>query len=354
MTATPAAGRSAWKILIVLGAILAGLAGFFVITTRSVLDPDRFGANVAASLQDERVANFVANELTNAIISQRPDLVAVRPVLLSTVQGIVKSAPFRALVSRSARATHRFFFEQAGSRIVLSLPDIGAVVRSALAQASPELAAKIPPGLEAQLATGSAEKAITGFIRLWAFGDKLRVLSWLLFYCGLVMVVGGIALAPDRQRGLADAGVALVVVAVTYLAVVPAARLVIYAALADNQMAGFVHGMVKGFLHRLRPGALVVGIPGLLFLAAGTATLDRFNPVEMSRRLVTLLTVPPQPAGRKLVWILGMLAMGTVALVWPVELLRVMLVVLGLGFAQSGLRELFLMIRGRSAQLAPW
>src|SRR6476646_5800246 len=214
MTTAPRSGRSAWKLLIVLGAIVTAVGGFFVITTRSVLDPNRFGANVAASLSDERVAAYVASQLTDAIISQRPNLLAVRPVLLSTVQPIVRSTPFRAIVARSARTAHRFFFEQAGSRLVLSLPDVGAVVRGALLQASPELAAKIPPGLEAQLSTGKAEKAITGFIRLWQVGDRLLVLSWLLFYAGLLMVIAGIALAPDRQRALVDAGIALVVVAV--------------------------------------------------------------------------------------------------------------------------------------------
>jgi len=352
MTA-PGRGRSAWKLLILLGAIVAGVSGFFVITTRSVLDPTRFGANVAASLGDDRVASYVADEVTDAIIAQRPNLLAVRPMLLSAVQSIVRSTPFRAIVARSARTTHRFFFEQAGSRIVLSLPDVGAVVRSALSQASPELAAKIPPGLEAQLATGKAEKAITGFIRLWQFGDRLLVLSWLFFYVGLLMVVGGIAFASDRQRALAHAGLALVIVGVAYVAMVPASRLVIYAGLQDNQLAGFVHGLVKSFLRRLQVGALFVGVPGLLFLAAGTATLDRFDPAIVARRGLALLTTAPERRGHKVLWAFSLLLLGTVALLWPVEFLRGVTLLVGLGLVHIGLRELFLMIRGRAAELQP-
>ena len=353
MTAAPDRERSAWKFLIPLGAIVAGVGGFFVITTRSVLDPVRFGANVAASLSDDRVAGYVAMQLTDAIISQRPNLLAVRPVLLSTVQPIVRSTPFRAIVARTARTTHRFFFEQAGSRIVLSLPDVGAVVRSALSQASPELAAKIPPGLEARLATGKAEKAITGFIRLWRFGDRLLVLSWLLFYGGLLIVIGAIALASDRQRALAHAGIALVVVGVAYVAVEPASRLVIYAALRDNQLAGFVHGMVESFLGRLRVGALLVGVPGLLMLAAGTATLDRFDPAGLGRRGLALLTTAPERRGQKVLWAVSLLALGTVALLWPIELVRGVVLLVALGILVTGLRELFLMIRGRAAELRP-
>ena len=353
MPAAPDRERSAWKLLIPLGAIIAGVGGFFVITTRSVLDPARFGANVAASLSDDRVAGYVAIQLTDAIIAQRPNLLAVRPVLLSTVQPIVRSTPFRAIVARTARTTHRFFFEQAGSRIVLSLPDVGAVVRSALSQASPELAAKIPPGLEAQLATGKAEKAITGFIRLWQFGDRLLVLSWLVFYVGLLMIIGAIALASDRQRALAHAGVALVVVGVAYLAVVPASRIVLYAALQNDQLAGFVHGMVGSFLGRLRAGALLVGLPGLLFVAAGTATLDRLDAATLARRSLALLTTPPESPGRRVLWAISLLLLGTVALLWPIELLRCVMLLLALGILSTGLRELFLMIRGRAAELRP-
>ena len=349
MATAPRSGRSAWKLLIILGALVAGVGGFFVITTRSVLDPDRFGANIAASLSDDRVAQYVAGQLTDAIISQRPNLLAVRPVLLGSVQSIVRSTAFRAIAARSARTTHRFFFEQAGSRIVLSLPDVGAVVRGALSQASPELAAKIPPGLEAKLATGKAEKAITSFIRLWQFGDRLLVLSWVLFFGGLVMIVGGIAAAVDRERALALAGISLVIVGVTYFAVVPASRLVVYAAMQDNQLAGFVHGMVRFFLRRLQLGALVVGIPGLLFLAAGTATLDRFDPARLARRGFALLATPPEQRNRKVVWALSVLLLGTTALVWPIEVLRVVTFLVALGLMEAALRELFIMVRGRSA-----
>jgi len=352
MTTASDSGRS-WKLLIILGAIVAGVGGFFVITTRSVLDPDRFGANIAASLSDDRVAQYVASQLTDAIISQRPNLLAVRPVLLGSVQSIVRSTPFRGIVARSARTTHRFFFEQAGSRIVLSLPDVGAVVRGALSQASPELAAKIPPGLEAKLATGRAENAITGFIRLWQFGDRLLLLSWVLFYGGLVMIVGGIAAAADRQRALALAGISLVVVGVAYLSVVPASRLVMYAALHDNELAGFVHGMVRFFLGRLQLGALVVGIPGLLVLAAGTATLDRFDPATVARGGIALLTSPPERRSRKVLWVLSVLLLGTITLIWPIEMLRAVMFLLALGLMQAALRELFLMIRGRAAELQP-
>ena len=353
MTATPGSSRTAWKLCIVLGALVAGLAGFFVITTRGILNANRFADNVATSLGDDRVASFVSDQITDAIIASRPNLLAVRPVLVGTVESVVRSRPFRAIVERSARATHRFFFEQAGQEIIISLPDVGTIVRGAVSQASPDLAAKIPPGIEAQLTSGKVGKSITQFIKLWKMGDRLLILSWIMFDLGLALLIVGIALAPNRQVGLRDAGIALVAVALAYLAVVPASRLVIMAVFHGNQeLGGFVHGVIKAFLHRLRGGAVVLGAPGLLLLAAGTATLDRVDPLVIGRETVKLLTTPPSRTGLKLLWVLGLLLLGVVALVWPLQLVYGLIVLLGIGLVQGGLRELFRMIPGRMRAMA--
>ena len=111
--------------------------------------------------------------------------------------------------------------------------------------------------------------------------------------------------------------------------------------------------MVRFFLGRLQAGALVVGIPGLLFLAAGTATLDRFEPATVARRGIALLTSPPERRGRKVLWVVSVLLLGTITLIWPIEMLRAVMFLLALGLMQAALRELFVMIRGRAAQMQP-
>jgi hypothetical protein len=341
-----------WKLLLAAGAVLMFVAGLLVVTSRNILNSTRFGANIAASLADDRVASYVAGHLTDVIIAQKPDLVTVRPILLSSVRSIVGSEPFRAVVRTSARSAHKFFFEQAGQRLVLSLPDLGTVVRSALEQASPAMAAKIPPGIEARLASQPAEQGIATFLRLWKLGGKLLTAAWIAWYAGILLIVLGIAVAPDRRRGLAESGVALITVALVFLAIVPALRLVISAAFPDQALAGFVHGVITAFLGRLRIAALLVGIPGLLLLTAGTAALDR-DLEELAHRLARLVTSPPAAPAARLGWALGFLAVGAALLIWPMQLLSGLAFLLGVGVMLFALREVFRLVIGyRAGQVA--
>jgi len=344
---TTPSGSRPWKLLLVTGAILMFVAGLLVVTSRNILNSTRFGANVAASLGDDRVAAYVAEQVTDAIIAQKPDMLAIRPILLSSVRSIVVSEPFRAAVRTSARSAHRFFFEQAGSRLVFSLPDIGTVVRSALAQASPEMAAKIPPGIEAQLSSGKVGRAISTFLRLWKLGDTVLTVAWIAWYAGIVFIVLAIVLAPDKRRGVTEAGVALVTIAVVYLSIVPTLRLVISAAFQDPAMAGFVHGMIKAFLGRLRLVAILAGVPGLVLLAAGSEFLEQVDPLDMARRLLHAVVTPPAGRALRVAWALGLLLAGTVALVWPVALVTGVVVLVGIALLHGGLREIFAIVIGR-------
>lgn len=310
----------AWLLLLTLGAVLMFVCGLLVVASCNILDSNRFAANLSAALGDERVAWYVAGHVTDAIIVHKPNLVSVRPLLLSSVRAIVGSEPFRATVRTSARSAHQFFFQEAGSRLVLSLPDIGIVVRSALEQASPELAAKIPPAIEGTLATGRAEQAISTFLRLWKLGERLLIVAWIGWYAGLVLIILAIALAPDRRRGLAEAGIALITVGVAFSAIVPVSRLIIGAAIGEPAVAGFVHGIVGAFLGRLSMAALLVGVPGLVLLAAGNSYLERINPLGLGRRMVEVAATPPAAPAARLAWSLGLLAVGAAAVLWPAQL----------------------------------
>ena len=100
-------------------------------------------------LDDPRVAAFVADRLTNAVLAEKPDLVAFRPIIAATAGGLVETAPFRAIVRSAVRTAHRSAVSTTGQRVLLSLPDVGVLVQSAVQSMSPEMADKIPPRLEA-------------------------------------------------------------------------------------------------------------------------------------------------------------------------------------------------------------
>jgi hypothetical protein len=88
---SPSTHPRAWKLLLAVGAFLMFGAGLLVVTSRNIINSSRFGANVAASLGDERVAAYVADQLTDAITAKQPDLLAIRPILLSSVRSIAET-----------------------------------------------------------------------------------------------------------------------------------------------------------------------------------------------------------------------------------------------------------------------
>jgi hypothetical protein len=348
-----ASRRDAWATAtIAVGAIVLFVAGFALTTARGVLDPGHFAGRLSASLEDERVARYVADRLADMVVEQQPDLIAVRPLLLSTLTGIVRSEPFRGVVRTAARSTHRAVLEQEGRRVLLSLPDLGILLRSALEQASPALAGKVPPDLEARLASGEAERRAGTLLRFLALGERLRTGALASFCFGAALVAAGIAIARDRRRGLVRAGLALVAVGLAAVAVTPAGRAAAAIAFDDPALRGFAHGVWKAFYGRLRLGGLVLGGGGLLLAALGGALLEAADPVRRARELASRLAETPRRPLARLARAAGLLAAGAAAVSWPAEVAAVVALAAGVGLALAGLRELSILAGTVSVQAA--
>ena len=73
----------------VLGVVLIFAAFLLGYATRSLFNEQAFSSRVAASLEDPRVANFVAEQLADAVIKAKPDLVGLRPVLVGVARSVV-------------------------------------------------------------------------------------------------------------------------------------------------------------------------------------------------------------------------------------------------------------------------
>src|SRR5262245_14461199 len=116
----PVARRNAWSTAsIAIGGVLLFSGGFAMATARGLLDPGQFSGRLAASLEDERVARYLADRLTDVVVAQKPDLIAVRPILLSTMTGLLRSDAFRGVLRTAVRSSHRALLEQEGRRVIL-------------------------------------------------------------------------------------------------------------------------------------------------------------------------------------------------------------------------------------------
>ncbi len=166
--------RLVYGAFLMAGAACVALGAVGSTLSRSVFDPVAFGDRAAASLSDPRVAAFAANQITNAVLEQSPDLTAVRPLILGAAEGLAASDPMRGVVRTAARTAHRTLFAEGTRQVVLSIPDVGILLRSAFERASPELAKRIPESLQAIAASLDASGSTQIVIDLWELRDELR------------------------------------------------------------------------------------------------------------------------------------------------------------------------------------
>ena len=332
--------------LIIVGAVFIWGAVIVGGSASGIIHADPFARRLAASLSDPRVSTYVSARITDAIVAQRPNLISVRTIIEAAVNAVVTSAPFRAVVRTSARAAHHSLFESAAKNVLLSLPDVSVLVRGALEHASPELAAKIPPGIETKLASPEAQRAFTRFIAIWALLGRILWAAWAVLVLGVCMLVTAIWAAPDRRRALVHAGGALFGVGLAILAVLPAGRLVAAAITPDHALRGVIHGLWVAYFHVAQPLAVVVCVAGVVLTAAGSTMLEALDPFNRLKVFLRWLAVPLNARahiGRAVV----LVAAGAYAALAPERSATWVIAVIGLLLLYAGIREVFRVVLAR-------
>jgi len=334
---------------LIIGAVAIWLAFIVGGAARGIIRPDPFARRLAGALSDPRVSHYVAARITDAIVEQRPNLVSVRSILEPSVNGVVSSAPFRAVVRTSARAAHRSLFES-GRNVVLSLPDIAVLVRSALARANPDLASKIPPSIEASLASPQAEQAFTRFINAWRLVGRVLWAAWVVLLLGFGAFVASIWVAPDRQNALVRCGAAFGAIALALIAVLPAGRLLAAAITPDPELRGVVHGVWVAYFAPVKTGAVIAACIGVVMVSAGSTMLEALDPLMRIKAFGRWVAEPLRPGGR-IVRAILFLAAGGYAIVNPARTADVLVALTGLLFVYMGLREVFRLVLARTQSL---
>jgi hypothetical protein len=323
------------------------------IVERSFFDATGFAERTAASLSDPAVAAFAADRVTNAVIQRDPDLVAVRPLILATVSGIVSSGSFRTLVATGARQAHKGVFSEGTRRMVLSLPDVEVLVRGALERASPELAAKIPEKLNAALASLGQGRQAEFIIDLWRLGKRVRRQTEVFLVLGPLLLFFGVWVSSDRRRALYHIGISLGAMGLALAAMRPAGRLLLASLLPDPLETGAAQGLWKAYMGNLFSwGFFFAGI-GILFAAAGHSLIETVDPVASVRQVGRLIVTPPSSRWGRIFWGIILLGVGLVAAAFPSDLLAGIMVLAGLGAAFIGVRELFRLILESMPVVAP-
>ena len=332
-------------ILLILGGSLLTMG------QRALFDSDYFAAHVAESLGDERVASYLGEILTDAVVEENPDLILVRPVINTTAQAIVASAPFRAVVARSVKRGHQLMATEGGHEVLLSVSDFGVILTNALAD-RPEIAEKIP--LNAVAVLGSIQEGplvdISG--RIIRFGQKVPFHPRLVFWLGMALLAGAIFLARDRELALLRSGVAITVTAAVILFIVKLGELILERVPADPGMGGAMAGLWETFMGGFWPRILILGGIGLLMSAAATAFLEVMKLDPIADRIRKLLIDPSDRALVRLGRGVFLIAVGGTAVIEPGLTSRVLVMIAGGVVSFLGLRELCRLLVDPAARLS--
>jgi hypothetical protein len=324
----------------ILGALLIFAAFLLGYATQSVFNERVFAARVDASLEDPRVAGYVAEQVVDAVIRAKPDLVGVRPVLVGVVRGAVSSPPFRAAIRRGARLAHAAIMSGTGSQIVLGVQDLDVVLESMTAT-HPALANKIPPRLTASLDAFESLPAGEQGVQLLRLARRLRAGTVGLLLLGAALCAACVWLAADRRRALVRVGVGLAGLGLVLAIVSHVGGHALGFMVREASHAGALAGVASAFLAGLQAWGLVLMFTGLVLAAGASSLLERVVLRHMSRQLLEWLA-GDQPLMRfrllrAVVWLLT----GAALLFWPIPTLIVVAWAMGLAIAFVGLREGF-------------
>jgi hypothetical protein len=303
-------------VALTLGTLLLLVGAVAGVLNRELLDADRFATHADAVRTDSDVARQLGRLLTGRIISEQPDLVALRPLVEATATGVVSSSALGPIVRRSVSPLYNALLLGEDDPVVLRLADAAAVVVAAVSALAPQAAVALPADLDVRLSdigAGKWDTSIVGPVHL------VRLLSWLAPLLGLVVLVApGLLAQRDRRlrtaaldlgRGALGAGALL------------AGLLVIMAAVVGRSDRDTLEGAVRA--------AVWDQLAGRFWVAAGVAA--------GAGLLITLVGTPRTERSRTLLWSGLAIVLGLALLADPSRVVLALLWVVGLGLLVAGI-----------------
>jgi hypothetical protein len=330
----------------ITGAILLGAGTLHLYAELAIFDARSFAARAALSLGDPRVAGHVAERIVDEAIEQRRDLLAYRPLLVGTARTIVASEAFRAGFQRAAQGAHTALFSESAERLALSVPDMGVLVRSALAH-NPGLAGRIPANLRAGVSFQPSGRGAQALVRLAQLGHRFRRNAILAILSGALLFFVGILGPGDRRRALLHGGAALAAVALVLFFLPPLARTALTASLPNAELRPVVAGVWDAFAAGLRTWALVVAGMGIVLASAASSFASHVEIDAVGRRVWARLREPAKTWRGEMLRAALLTSLGLLAALRPAATLQGLTVVAGALLAFEGLRELFLLVPPR-------
>ncbi len=333
-------------VMLVIGAVLL-IAGTVALYAREqIVDREAFANRAIEALDDDAVRTVVGREIVIYLAERgSADLAAARPLLESVVDTLIQTEPFQRVFRSAAREANRVFFVRDKENVLLDLGDAAQIVEFGLRSVSPNLAKQLPDDLKPDL-LALKDSEVTGTTLRAA--DNIRTLGIVLPLLALLVLVGAVAVAPDRRVAVLRAGVAIGAagtVLLVGLLVLEARTLAgVYGEdeLTDDEVRNAVGGLFDAFLGDLLTWALLLALLGIA-VAAAAAALDPED-VEAPTQRLRRLTQRPRATWARALRGAAALAAGVLAVLEPTLALQIVAVLGGAYLVFLGMSELLLLL----------
>lgn len=291
---------STWSVLFGVAGMLLFLGGALLsYAGRAFLAEEGFARRVAQSFEDPRVSSYAAEEVTDEVLQANRDLIAVRPLLVLTVESALTSRVARPVLRTTARTMHRLLFTEMGEELLFTVDDVLALARSTLEQSNPALADRLPARLSVQLRDRiDVDPRALGVVRSVRGAVEGGLALGLLALGGLLLALGAFQGRPV-SRGLVRLGVLLGVAGILLLPVGWAIGWALSSAVSEPAAAAALRGLAGTLLRDLRFWSLGLLGAGIVLSALPYGATLRGEPLlrEFGRVLVD---TPERPSTRVL------------------------------------------------------
>ena len=340
-------GRKRSIALAVLAAILTLGSTVLGYVNDRVFDADAFAGLVREALDEPEIRNYLADEISDAILDAAPDAAAGGTAIRDLTATLLEADFAQGLVEASARDLHRTVFDDDADSMTLFVSDLAVTVRAQLELVDPDLAALIPEELD-RLAVdmGSGEQ----FMSLAQIGDDIAWFASVTTIGAVLALVFTVLADVNRWRGLGHAGLAIAMAGGLSLVVLTVGDSVLRSATENLAAADAIDAGWEIFVADLTPWAWTLIVFGGLVCAISWSLLrvgELVTPLERIRDLALNRPETPLAQGVRA-------AIGLVLAIWlifdPVSLVTLAGVLGGIMLGIASAREL-LRVTGLEARL---
>ena len=288
-----------------LSRLLAGLAVFAVIfaslaayAEQTLFDSKNFSNRAVSVLDDPAVQDQLAAAITDAAIAQVPNAVAARPLIESVAGLLVRSPALQSLLASGVEDVHATVIAGSTDTLVVTLKNVGILIRQGLQAAAPKLADEISRQLDIDLieeGDGDTEGILIDAAQV---GHDLDIAHWIALVIALLAAGGSIHFAASRLAGVRRIGRSLAIGAFAAIVLWQIGRSALISGF-DGDAAEVAKAVYNAFLVDLRTWFLVLAGSGIVITAGASSSRDPVDVAGLAARAWQRLTATPATTPRR-------------------------------------------------------